>query len=103
MTKPRPEIIIGTSGFTANYNGVLEKPRIILTEKCPEDANLIGRIITHETLHWVLHKHLGEDISHFFDRIADKVDPIRLKDLHRNEKPHRVVNIRHLPPHLRLV
>ena len=83
MTLPRPELEIAIGeetdpsyyvmmGWAGEYNSVLEKPRIIISEKCPE--NLIARVISHEIIHWVLHKHLGEDICHLFDRIAYRVD-----------------------------
>ena len=49
------------------YNGVLERPEIFITPKCPESK--IEKVITHEIIHWVLHKIMGEDTSMLFDRI----------------------------------
>jgi len=67
VTRPRPKIEIGEGKCGGEYNGILEIPKIILKGNCSEIV--VGHIITHETIHWVLHKRLGEDTCHLFDRI----------------------------------
>jgi len=52
------------------YNGVLERPEIFITPLCPESK--IEKVITHEIIHWVLHKIMGEDTSMLFDRVSFK-------------------------------
>lgn len=71
MTRPRPRIEISTlNGIKLSfYNGVLEKPIIYLGRT---DENTIVKTLTHEYIHWVLHKRICEDACFLFDKVAPK-------------------------------
>jgi len=79
MTRPRPQIEISHSEnvplfsarihpFNACYSGVLEKPIIYLGGKA--NPRSLVEALTHEYIHWILHKTICEDACALLDKIS---------------------------------
>ena len=69
MTRTRPSVTIlpRTKKEWGRYSGDLERPLIMIEANCPEGH--VENVIVHETIHWVLHKRMGEWACSLFDRI----------------------------------
>jgi uncharacterized protein YjaZ len=66
MTRPRPRIEVSLR--ETSFSGMLEKPIIYLGNSTNE-KNIL-KTLTHEYIHWILQKRLGEDCSSLFDRLV---------------------------------
>jgi len=52
------------------YNGILEHPKIILGYVRDSDTfDKVENILSHELIHWILHRDLNEDYCAFWDNV----------------------------------